>query len=111
MVHGTPNNGENKADFMNRCVSGGDSHDACELAWQQAHPPTLSLESLTGLFFDSAGFKATDVTTKFKKDMLHVGHYEHPSGKWELDVTPEILDDLVRKFNAMKSHGVPAQTK
>ncbi len=107
--HNVPRSGESKDSFMSRCVRGGGTHDACVAAFDLANPPALSLEAITGLFFDSSGFQGTSSDKRFRKDMLHVGHYEHPSGKWKLDVTPAILDDLVAKFQAMKDNGVPVE--
>jgi hypothetical protein len=42
----------------------------------------------------------------FVKDILHVGHYEHPLGRWKKEITQEKLDEYVTTFAAMKANGV-----
>ena len=44
--------------------------------------------------------------SKYQKDVIRVGHYEHPEGNWTLDVTPERMDSWVNTFNAMQENGV-----
>lgn len=46
---------------------------------------------------------------KFKKDMLKVGQYKHPSAGWELDVTPEKLEKYLAAFKAMQANGVDVE--
>lgn len=42
----------------------------------------------------------------FRKDVLRVGTYKHPTNDWVLDVTPERLDRMASTFNLMLKNGV-----
>jgi hypothetical protein len=45
----------------------------------------------------------------FKKDILKVGHYKHPTEGWELDVTPEKLQQYKKTFDLMTKNGVKVE--
>ena len=43
---------------------------------------------------------------RWKKDVIRVGTYKHPKGKWTLKVTPDRMDKWVANFKAMKEAGI-----
>ncbi len=48
-------------------------------------------------------------TRRYKKDIIHTGHYEHPKEDWELDVTPNRMDKWIDTFHKMKANGVDVE--
>jgi hypothetical protein len=45
-------------------------------------------------------------TKVFRKDLIRLGHYKHPLGLWDLDVTDERMNKWVEAFEKMKANGV-----
>lgn len=43
---------------------------------------------------------------RFRKDILRVGTFTHPTAGWRLEVTPERLDLLASNFQRMKTMGI-----
>lgn len=48
-------------------------------------------------------------TRRYKKDVIHTGHYRHPKDDWTLDVTPERMDKWVDAFKKMRANGVDVE--
>ena len=46
---------------------------------------------------------------RFRKDVIHVGHYKHPKDDWELKATPERMDNWVTAFKRMQQNGVDVE--
>jgi len=47
-------------------------------------------------------------TQRFVKDLIQVGVYKHPVDKWELNVTPEKMDEWIAASQSMEANGVSA---
>ena len=48
-------------------------------------------------------------TRRYKKDIIHSGHYQHPKEEWELDVDQKRMDKWIDTFHKMKANGVDVE--
>jgi hypothetical protein len=65
--------------------------------------PSASLELGPRRFADSI------IIQRFKKDLLKVGDYTHPTEGWELKVTPEKLQQYKLAYEKMQKNGVDVE--
>lgn len=106
-------------DARRLSISDSDDLDARSArAWGVPTPDYAARRMLlsigaSSMRFAAAGDIATDdrgeLRQRFRKDLIRVGRFVHPTEGWTLDVTPDRLETWLSAFQKMRANGVDVE--